>query len=81
MVGRLEGKPFVLISISTDEQKETLTKFLAKEKMPWTHWWNGNEGGILEDWGHPGISDDLRPRCQGCDPPPGLARREAGGSR
>ena len=18
--------------------------------MPWTHWWNGPEGGILEDW-------------------------------
>jgi hypothetical protein len=18
--------------------------------MPWAHWWNGPEGGILEDW-------------------------------
>jgi hypothetical protein len=18
--------------------------------MPWTHWWNGHEGGIVEDW-------------------------------
>jgi hypothetical protein len=32
------------------KKKETLTKFLAKEKMPWTHWCNGQEGGIIEDW-------------------------------
>ena len=50
MVARLKDKPFALVSISADEKKETLTKFLAKEKMPWTHWWNGSEGGILEDW-------------------------------
>ena len=58
MVERLKDKPFVLVSISADEEKETLTKFLAKEKMPWTHWWNGHEGGILEDWdvqGYPTI--------------------------
>jgi thiol-disulfide isomerase/thioredoxin len=50
MVGRLKDKPFVLVSISADDEKETLTDFLAKEKMPWTHWWNGSEGGIVEDW-------------------------------
>ena len=38
------------MSISADEKKETLTDFLAKEKMPWTHWWNGSEGGVIEDW-------------------------------
>ncbi len=50
MVERLKDKPFALVSISADAKKETLTDFLAKEKMPWTHWWNGAEGGILEDW-------------------------------
>jgi thiol-disulfide isomerase/thioredoxin len=58
MVERLQGKPFVLVSISADAEKETLTKFLTKEKMPWTHWWNGKEGGIIEDWdvqGYPTI--------------------------
>jgi thiol-disulfide isomerase/thioredoxin len=58
MVERLRNKPFVLVSISADENKETLTRFLAREKMPWTHWWNGSEGGILEDWdvqGYPTI--------------------------
>jgi thiol-disulfide isomerase/thioredoxin len=50
MVERLRDRPFVLVSISVDEKKETLTAFLAKEKMPWTHWWNGREGGMLAEW-------------------------------
>jgi thiol-disulfide isomerase/thioredoxin len=50
MVERLKDKPFALISISADEKKETLTKFLEKESMPWTHWWNGPRGGIMEAW-------------------------------
>ena len=50
MVERLKEQPFALVSISADEKKETLTDFLAKEKMPWTHWWNGSQGGVLEEW-------------------------------
>jgi thiol-disulfide isomerase/thioredoxin len=48
MVERLKGKPFALVSISADEKKETLKDFLAKESMPWTHWWSGPEGKIIE---------------------------------
>ncbi len=50
MVSKLKDKPFALVSISSDEQKQTLSEFLEKVSMPWTHWWNGNKGGILEDW-------------------------------
>jgi len=50
LVAKLKDKPFVLVSISVDDDQETLTEFLAKEEMPWTHWWNGSEGGIIEDW-------------------------------
>jgi thiol-disulfide isomerase/thioredoxin len=50
MVERLKDKSFALISISADAEKKTLTDFLVKEKMPWTHWWNGARGGILEEW-------------------------------
>jgi thiol-disulfide isomerase/thioredoxin len=48
MVERLKGQPFELISISADAKKETLVNFLAKEPMPWTHWWDGREGKINE---------------------------------
>jgi len=50
LVGELKNKPFVLVSINADEKKTTLTDFLAREKMPWTHWWNGSQGGIVDDW-------------------------------
>ena len=51
MVEKLKDKPFVLVSISADEKKETLKEFLEKEPMPWVHWWEGRrEGGILNDW-------------------------------
>ncbi len=50
MVERLKDKPFALVSISADEKKETFKEFLSKEKMPWTHWWNGSQGGVIDDW-------------------------------
>ncbi|MCS7022276.1 MAG: TlpA family protein disulfide reductase [Gemmataceae bacterium] len=51
MVERLKGQPFVLISLSADAQKETLTRFLEKEPMPWVHWWNGGDrGAALEKY-------------------------------
>jgi thiol-disulfide isomerase/thioredoxin len=46
---KLKGKPFVLLSVSCDDKKETLTDFLDhKEKMPWTHWWDGRGGPITK---------------------------------
>ena len=48
MVERLKDKPFQLVSISADTEKKTLTDFLAKEPMPWTHWWNGADGKLID---------------------------------
>jgi thiol-disulfide isomerase/thioredoxin len=50
MVEKLKDKPFVLLSVSADAKKETLTEFLDKEKMPWQHWWNGPKGGVMDDF-------------------------------
>jgi thiol-disulfide isomerase/thioredoxin len=49
MVEKLKGKPFELISVSVDEDKDKLKKFFEKEPMPWTHWWdNGEENPLLK---------------------------------
>lgn len=40
LVEKMKDKPFVLISVSADKEKETLEKFIEKEAMPWVHWWN-----------------------------------------
>jgi peroxiredoxin len=49
MVAKMKDKPFVLVSFSADDKKETLEKFIEKEPMPWTHWWdNGTESPVLK---------------------------------
>jgi thiol-disulfide isomerase/thioredoxin len=48
LVKKLAGKPFALVSVSGDAEKETLVKFLEKEPMPWTHWWDGRGGPVLK---------------------------------
>lgn len=50
LVKKLEGKPFVLVSVSVDAEKDEVVNFLKDNPMPWTHWWNGPKGGILEKW-------------------------------
>ena len=58
MVGRLEGKPFRLVDLSVDDDVKTLKDFLAKEKLPWTHWWagpGGPESSFMQDWDIRGI--------------------------
>jgi thiol-disulfide isomerase/thioredoxin len=46
LVSKLSDKPFALVSVSVDEEKAALTEFLAKEKMPWAHWWDGPKGSV-----------------------------------
>ncbi|MCE9562425.1 MAG: TlpA family protein disulfide reductase [Planctomycetes bacterium] len=51
LVKNLKDKPFVFISLSADDKKETLTEFIEKEPMPWIHWWNGGaKGGPIADY-------------------------------
>jgi thiol-disulfide isomerase/thioredoxin len=51
LVAKMKNKPFVLVSASADVKKETLQKFLEKEEMPWTHWWdNGPESAVLKKY-------------------------------
>jgi len=50
LVKKLEGKKFKLVSISGDDKKETLANFLKKEEMPWTHWFSGASGKLVETY-------------------------------
>jgi thiol-disulfide isomerase/thioredoxin len=56
LVEKMKDKPVVLISISSDAKKETLTQFIEKEPMPWTHWWEGTRSDSLHNvWNIQGI--------------------------
>lgn len=48
MVKRLKDKPFALLSVSCDTEKEKLVAFLEKEPMPWDHCFDGVNGPVVE---------------------------------
>ncbi len=44
LVKRLEGKPFALIGVNSDADKDRLKKRMAEEKITWRSFWNGPKG-------------------------------------
>src|SRR5260370_642594 len=54
LVKRLEGKPFALIGVNSDKDREELKKVLEKEHITWRSFWNGTDGTggpISKEWG------------------------------
>jgi hypothetical protein len=50
---RLEGKPFALVGVNSDTDKEKLKKRMAEEKITWRSFWNGpkgTDGPISRTW-------------------------------
>ncbi len=41
LVKKLADKPFVLLGINSDEQREQVKKVIEKEQMTWRSWWDG----------------------------------------
>lgn len=52
LVKRLEGKPFALIGVNSDNNREQLKKVLVEKKLTWRSFWNGGStnGPISRDW-------------------------------
>ena len=50
LMQKYADQPVQLISISGDDDTESVREFLVENPMPWTHWWNGPSGGVVEDW-------------------------------
>ncbi len=50
LVAKYEKRPFAFISISADDTPEEVATFLKETPMPWIHWFNGPEGGIVDNW-------------------------------
>jgi hypothetical protein len=47
LVKKLEGKPFVLIGVNSDQNKASLKKVLEKEHIMWRSFWNGGTSGPI----------------------------------
>jgi hypothetical protein len=51
LVKRLKDKPFALLGVNSDEDREALKKVIEKEEITWPSWWNGGtEGPIAKKW-------------------------------
>ncbi|CAN5210157.1 hypothetical protein BH11PLA2_BH11PLA2_02050 [soil metagenome] len=50
LTSKLKDKPFAFISVSGDDKKETVSEFIEKEPMPWTHFWSGPSGTAVKDY-------------------------------
>ena len=46
----LSADSFEILSISVDEEVETVTEFQAEEPMPWANWHIGPRHEILQTW-------------------------------
>jgi hypothetical protein len=52
LVKRLESKPFALIGINSDSDREALKKTMEKEQITWRSYWDGGStsGPIASTW-------------------------------
>ena len=46
LVKKLQGKPFVLLGVNSDEDRQKLKKVIEKEHITWRSWWDGGGGPI-----------------------------------
>jgi len=53
LVSKMSGKPFVLLGVNSDRDREALKKTLVDEKLTWRSFWNGGSTGgpISSAWG------------------------------
>src|SRR5438132_842697 len=53
LVKRLEGKPFALIGVNSDDDRQALKGVLVSEQITWRSFWNGGSTGgpIARAWG------------------------------
>jgi peroxiredoxin len=45
LVKKMEGKPFVLVGVNSDKDREALKKVLEDEHITWRSFWNGGSSG------------------------------------
>jgi hypothetical protein len=51
-VSKLKDKPFVILGINSDQNREQLKKVMAEEKITWRSWFDGGSTGgpIASQW-------------------------------
>jgi hypothetical protein len=53
LVNKLNDRPFTILGINTEREREELKKVMEKEQITWRSWWEGgmgNGGPIAKQW-------------------------------
>jgi len=52
LVNRLTDKPFVILGVNSDEDRDAIKKTVEKEKLTWRSFWDGGstQGPIATAW-------------------------------
>ena len=71
LVARFAGRPFAVVGVNSDEDKEQVRPVVERNGISWRSFWcgpKGMSGDIPRAWNVSGLADGLRPRPQGGDP-------------
>jgi thiol-disulfide isomerase/thioredoxin len=47
LVARLEGKPFVLLGVNSNANRETVKQYANANNLTWRMWWDGRDPGPI----------------------------------
>src|SRR5215203_4580865 len=51
LVNRLAGKPFTIIGVNSDDERDAIKKVIEKEQITWRSFWaGGTDGPIPTAW-------------------------------
>src|SRR5579884_2693742 len=52
LVKQYEGRPFVILGVNSDADRETVKKVVARENLTWRSFWDGGstDGPIARRW-------------------------------
>jgi hypothetical protein len=51
LVEKMQGKPFVLLGVNTDEDREEIKQVIEEKRLGWRSWWDGStDGPISQKW-------------------------------
>jgi peroxiredoxin len=56
LVKKFAGRPFAIVGVNADEDRDRIRRIMAKEKIPWRSFWDrGLEGPIQSKWNNFGF--------------------------
>jgi hypothetical protein len=50
LVEKYQDRPFVLVGVNSDAERETAQDAQVKRGMTWRSWWDGSDGPIAAAW-------------------------------